>query len=69
MSSTSTSPKKPLAKVHLLQNLDLLRVDLYDLPVFLRQFIEYNTEAPNNINSKKLMNLVKFKNFFSSPVI
>ena len=47
---SSTSPKKPVANVHLLDSLDLLRGDLYDLLVLIHQFIYDNAEVPNNIN-------------------
>ena len=58
MSSNSTSPKKPVNNVHLLENLDLLRGDLYDLSVLIHQFIDDNAEVPNNINRDKLLNFV-----------
>ena len=51
---SSTSPKKPVTNVHLLECLDLLRGDLYDLSVLIHQFIDDNAEAPNNINREKL---------------
>ena len=58
---SSTSPKKPVTNVHLLESLDLLRGDLYDLSVLIHQFIDDNAEAPNNINREKLLNFVKLK--------
>ena len=59
---SSTSPKKPVTNVHLLESLDLLRGNLYDLSVLIHQFIDDNAEAPNNINREKLLNFVKLKN-------
>ena len=58
MSSPSTSPKKPVTNMHLLESHDLLRGDLYDLSVPIHQFIDNNAEAPNNINREKLLNFV-----------
>ena len=55
---SSTSPKKPVTNVHLLESLDLLRGDLYDLSVLIHQFIDDNAESPNNINRGKLLNFV-----------
>ena len=56
---SSTSPKKPVTNMHLLQSLDLLRGDLYDLSVLIHQFIDDNAESSNNINREKLLNFVK----------
>ena len=55
---SSTSPKKPVTNKHLLESLDLLRGNLYDLSVLIHQFIDDNTESPNNINREKLLNFV-----------
>ena len=55
---SSTSPKKPVTNVRLLESLDLLRGNLYDLSVLIHQFIDNNTEAPNNFNREKLLNFV-----------
>ena len=55
---SSTSSKKPVTNVHLLESLDLLRGDLYDLSVLIHQFIDDNAESPNNINREKLLNFV-----------
>ena len=55
---SSTSPKKPVTNVHLLESLDLLRGDLYDLLVLIHQFIDDNAEVPNNLNREKLLNFV-----------
>ena len=58
MSSPSTSAKKPVTNVHLLESHDLLRGDLYVLSVLIHQFIDNNAEAPNNVNREKLLNFV-----------
>ena len=55
---SSTSPKKPVTNMHLLESLDLLRGDLYDLSVLIHQFIDDNAESPNNISREKLLNFV-----------
>ena len=47
-----------MTNVHLLESLDLLRGDLYDLSVLIHQFIDDNAEVPNNLNREKLLNFV-----------
>ena len=53
-----SSPKKHVTNEHLLESLELLKGDLYDLSVLIHQFIDDNAEAPNNINKEKLRNFV-----------
>ena len=55
---SSTSPKKPVTNENLLESLELLKGDLYDLSVLIHQFIDDNAEVPNNVNREKLQNFV-----------
>ena len=55
---SSTSPKKPVTNENLLESLELLKGDLYDLSVLIHQFIDDNAESPNNVNREKLLNFV-----------
>ena len=55
---SSTSPKKPVTNKNLLESLELLKGDLYDLLVLIHQFIDNNAESLDNVNREKLLNFV-----------
>ena len=55
---SSTSPNKPVTNENLLESLEVLKGDLYDLLVLIHQFTDDNAESPNNVNREKLLNFV-----------
>ena len=55
---SSTSPNKPVTNENLLESLEVLKGDLYDLSVLIHQFTDDNAESPNNVNREKLLNFV-----------
>ena len=55
---SSTSPKISVTNENLLESLELLKGDLYNLSVLIHQFIDDNAESPNNVNREKLLNFL-----------
>ena len=56
--SVMSSPNKPIENIHLLEKLDILWGDFYNLSILICQFTDDNADGPNYLNKEKLLHFV-----------